>query len=114
MKKYGKIRAIVIQSGSKDKRAMIYTNDIERKAEEIIGLMCWRWGEENLIKSLKLEHYLDYYPGKGLAEENDKFPFKILHRPKRYTFSFGDDSSAGGICAVNEWDFGCQVKKIYE
>ena len=67
MKKYGKIRAIVIQSGSKDKRAMIYTNDKERKAEEIINLICRRWGEENLIKALMYKHYLDYYPGKAFS-----------------------------------------------
>lgn len=82
MKKYGEIRAIVIQSGGKDKRAMIYTNDKERKAEEIIGLMCRRWGEENLIKSLKLEHYLDYYPGKGLFEAEEKPEVVMVDNPE--------------------------------
>ena len=82
MKKYGKIRAIVIQSGSKDKRAMIYTNDKERKAEEIINLICRRWGEENLIKFLMLEHYLDYYPGKGLFEAEEKSDPVMVDNPE--------------------------------
>jgi len=82
MKKYGKIRAIVIQSGSKDKRAMIYTNDKERKAEEIINLICRRWGEENLIKALMYKHYLDYYPGKGLFEAEEKDETVLVDNPE--------------------------------
>ena len=71
MSKYGKIRTIVIQSGSKKQRTAIYTNDEESKAEEIIQLMCVRWGQENLNKALKINHWIEYFPGKGLYESEE-------------------------------------------
>jgi len=63
MKKYGKVRAIVIQSGSKKKQSAIYTNDRELPPELIIKLICRRWGQETLFKTLKLDHHIDYFPG---------------------------------------------------
>ena len=50
MNKYGKIRAIVIESGRDKRRAAIYTNDGKMEAERIIQLICRRWGQENLSK----------------------------------------------------------------
>ncbi|MBI5555488.1 MAG: hypothetical protein HY920_06535 [Elusimicrobia bacterium] len=61
MNKYGKIRAIVIES--KRGRTAIYTNDKEIKAEIVIQLICRSWGEENLIKELMMKHLIDYSPG---------------------------------------------------
>ena len=71
--KYGKIRAIVIQSGRKKYRTAIYTNATsqELSAETIIQLICRRWGQENVNKALKINHYIDYYPGKGLWESEE-------------------------------------------
>ena len=63
LKKYGKIRAIVIESGSDNRRAAIYTNNIKMDAEEIIQITCRRWGHENLIKELMLKHLINYSPG---------------------------------------------------
>jgi len=63
MKKYGKVRAIVIESGSKKKQSAIYTNDRELPPELIIKLICRRWGQETLFKTLKLDHHIDYFPG---------------------------------------------------
>ena len=73
MSKYGKIRTIVIQSGEDKYRGAIYTNATrqELSAEKIIQLICRRWGQENLIKTLKLNHYMDYYPGMGLWESEE-------------------------------------------
>ena len=52
MSKYGKIRAVVIQSGANQQRWAIYTNATEEQigAERIVQLICRRWGEENAIK----------------------------------------------------------------
>jgi len=63
MKKYGRIRTIVVESGKNKKRAAIYTNDKESEAERIIQLICRRWGEENLIKELTMKHLINYSPG---------------------------------------------------
>lgn len=63
MNRYGKIRAIVIQSGNNKKRSVIYTNDWISESGTIIQLICKRWGQENLIKVLKLRHIIDYSPG---------------------------------------------------
>ena len=63
MNKYGKIRAIVIESESDKKRAAIYTNDGKMEAGRIIQLICRRWGQENLIKGLMMKHFIDYSPG---------------------------------------------------
>ena len=63
MKKYGKIRTIVIESGKDKKRAAIYTNDEEIEAGRIVELICCRWGQENLIKELMAKHLINYSPG---------------------------------------------------
>ena len=75
MSKYGKIRTVVIQSGRKKKRMAIYTNakKEEVSCEEIIRLMCRRWGEENYIKTLKLNYLIDYSPG-FVTEEIEEQP----------------------------------------
>jgi transposase len=65
MNKYGKIRAVVIQSGADKKRSAIYTNGSTEEigAERIVHLLCRRWGEENAIKELLHRHLIDYTPG---------------------------------------------------
>ncbi len=63
MSKYGKIKAIVIKNGPDEKRTAIYTNAKDIADDVIIQLICKRWGQENLIKVLKLRHLLDYLPG---------------------------------------------------
>lgn len=65
MSRYGKIRTIVIQSGTEKRRAAIYTNaeTCELRTEEVIRFICRRWGEENLIKELLRKHMIDYTPG---------------------------------------------------
>jgi transposase len=70
MSKYGKIRAVVIQSGKDQKRAAIYTNGAveEIGAERIVQLICRRWGEENAIKELLHKHLINYTPGYVLEE----------------------------------------------
>lgn len=73
MNKYGKIRAIVIESGDNKKRSVIYSNDLETDAGKIIELICRRWGQENLIKTLKLRHLMDYHPG-YVSEELEEQP----------------------------------------
>jgi len=74
MSKYGKIRAVVIQSGG-DKRAAIYTNGAEDEigAPRIVQLICHRWGEENAIKELLLKHLINYTPG-YVSEELEEQP----------------------------------------
>ena len=76
MNKYGKIRAIVIQSRKQKMRAAIYTNasaeDLD--AERVIRLMCRRWGEENQIKELLLKHMINYMPG-YVTEDLDEQPW---------------------------------------
>jgi transposase len=70
MSKYGKIRAVVIQTGSDKKRAAIYTNGAAEEigAERIVQLICRRWGEENAIKELLHKHLINYTPGYVLEE----------------------------------------------
>lgn len=65
MNKYGKIRAIVIQSGKDKKRSAIYTNGAEKEitAERVVQLICRRWGQENAIKELMMKHLINYMPG---------------------------------------------------
>ncbi len=81
MNKYGKIRAIVIQSRKQKTRAAIYTNasaeDLD--AERVIRLMCRRWGEENQIKELLLKHMINYMPG-YVTEDLDEQPW--VENPK--------------------------------
>lgn len=79
MKKYGKIRTIVIESGRNKKRSAIYTNDKEISAEIAIQLICRRWGEENLIKELIMKHLIGYSPGYE-AEEIEEQP--LVENPK--------------------------------
>lgn len=76
MSKYGKIRAVVIQSGAdKKKRAAIYTNGSAEEigAERIVQLLCRRWGEENAIKELLHQHLINYTPG-YFTEELEQQP----------------------------------------
>jgi transposase len=70
MSKYGKIRAVVIQTGEDKKRAAIYTNGAAEEigAERIVQLICRRWGEENAIKELLHKHLINYTPGYVLEE----------------------------------------------
>mgnify|MGYP001617597470 CR=1 FL=1 len=77
MNKYGKIRAIVIES--KRGRTTIYTNDKEIGAEIAIQLICRRWGEENLIKELIMKHLIEYSPGYE-TEEIEEQP--LVENPK--------------------------------
>ena len=75
MSKYGKIRAIVIQSGENKQRSAIYTNGTQEEigAERIVQLICGRWGEENAIKELLHKHLINYTPG-YVREELDEQP----------------------------------------
>lgn len=70
MSKYGKIRAIVIQSGENKQRSAIYTNGTQEEveAERVVQLICGRWGEENAIKELLHKHLINYTPGYYLEE----------------------------------------------
>jgi hypothetical protein len=95
MNKYGKIRAIVVQSRKQKMRAAIYTNasaeDLD--AERVIRLMCRRWGEENQIKELLLKHMINYMPG-YVTEELDEQPWvenpKVKELKKRRIVLKGD------------------------
>jgi transposase len=75
MSKYGKIRAVVIQSGEAKQRAAIYTNGTSNEigAPRLVQLICHRWGEENAIKELLHKHLINYTPG-YLSEELEKQP----------------------------------------
>ena len=70
MSKYGKIRAIVIQSGENKQRSAIYTNGTREEvgAERVVQLICGRWGEENAIKDLLHKHLINYTPGYYLED----------------------------------------------
>jgi hypothetical protein len=65
MSQYGKIRAVVLQSGADKKRSAIYTNGSAEEigAERIVPLLCRRWGEENALKKLLHNHRINYTPG---------------------------------------------------
>jgi len=73
MNKYGKIRAIVIESGRDKRRAAIYVNDEEMETERVIQSICRRWGHENLIKELMRKYLIEYSPGYE-AEEIEAQP----------------------------------------
>jgi hypothetical protein len=75
MSKYGKIRAVVIQSGGDKKRSAIYTNGAAEEigAGRIVQLLCRRWGEENAIKELLHKHLINYTPG-YVPEELEEQP----------------------------------------
>ncbi len=81
MSKYGKIRAVVIQSGGDKQRAAIYTNGTadEIGAPRLVQLICHRWGEENAIKELLHKHLINYTPG-YLSEELETQP--LVDNPK--------------------------------
>ncbi len=95
MNKYGKIRALVIQSRKQKRRAAIYTNasaeDLD--AERVVRLMCRRWGEENQIKELLLKHMINYMPG-YVTEDLDEQPWvenpKVKELKKRRVALKGD------------------------
>ena len=74
MSKYGKIRAIVIQSGENKQRSAIYTNGAQEEigTERIVQLICGRWGEENAIKELLHKHLINYTPGYVLEELDEQ------------------------------------------
>jgi transposase len=65
MSKYGTIRAIVIQRAADGKRMAIYTNADTGQidGQQVVQLMCRRWGQENLIKELLGKHFINYMPG---------------------------------------------------
>ena len=63
VRKYGKIRAIIIKRVKDERVGVIYTNDKTTDVAEIIQIMCTRWGEENFIKAMKLDYKFDYMPG---------------------------------------------------
>jgi hypothetical protein len=65
MSKYGKIRANVIERAADKKRMAIYTNAGRQQisSEEVVQLICRRWGQENLIKELLGKHFINYMPG---------------------------------------------------
>lgn len=65
MKKYGKVRAIVVERETDKRRCAIYTNaeEEEIESEVFVQLLCHRWGEENLIKELVYKHLINYWPG---------------------------------------------------
>jgi len=71
--KYGTMRVIALMSGSNKKRSAIYTNDWDADAKVVIQRMCSRWGQENMIKALKLRHVIDYHPG-YVSEELEEQP----------------------------------------
>lgn len=81
MSKYGKIRAVVLQSGANKKRSAIYTNGSAEEigAERIVQLLCRRWGQENAIKELLHKHLINYTPG-YFAEDLEKQP--LVDNPK--------------------------------
>jgi len=81
MNKYGEIRSVVIESGLEKKRAAIYTNGTEEEisCERIVQLMCRRWGEENRIKDLLINHMINYMPG-YVTEPLDEQP--LVTNPK--------------------------------
>ena len=81
MSKYGKIRAVVIQSGADKKRSAIYTNGSAEEigAERIVQLLCRRWGEENVLKELLHKHLINYTPG-YFTEELDQQP--LVNNPQ--------------------------------
>jgi transposase len=95
MNQYGKIRAIVIQSGKQKQRAAIYTNASEEElgAARVVRLMCRRWGEENQIKELLLKHMINYMPG-YVPEDLDEQPWvenpKVKEMKKKRVVLQGD------------------------
>jgi len=74
MSKYGKIRAVVIQSAKEPKRAAIYTNTTAEEigGARIVELICHRWGEENAIKELLHKHLINYTPGYVVEDLEDQ------------------------------------------
>lgn len=73
MNKFGKLRALVIESGRKNQRSAIYTNDLDGESGRIVQRMCRRWGQETLNKTFKWDHKMDYHPG-YVSEELEEQP----------------------------------------
>lgn len=96
MNKYGAIRALVIESGRKNQRAAIYTNDDESDGGRIIQLMCRRWGQETLNKTFKWDHKMDYFPG-YVADELEEQP--LVDNPRLKELK---KEKAGLVSKLNE------------
>lgn len=81
MNKYGKIRTIVVERETDNRRCAIYTNakEDEIDSEVLVQLICRRWGEENLIKELMYKHLINYWPG---YETEDLEEQPLVDNPK--------------------------------
>lgn len=107
MNKYGRIRAIVIESGKEKRRAAIYTNDRESDAERVIQLICRRWGQENLIKDLMMKHFIDYSPGYEAQEIKEQ---PMVENPEVKKLKKKKAALKGEISKL-EAQFGSEVHK---
>jgi len=122
---YGKIRAIVIQSGKEKRRAAIYTNaeECELSSEEVVRFICRRWGEENLIKELLSKHMIDYTPGyvrEGLdaqplvdnpqVKELKKRKGNLVSEVSRLKVAFADCEIKRRNRSVDEQNVVCQFR----
>lgn len=65
--RYGPMRAIILLVPESKKRIAILTNDLRDK-KEIAFLMINRWGQENFLKLMKKDYYIDYHPGYDTKE----------------------------------------------
>ena len=79
MNKYGKIRAIVIESGKDKRRAAIYVNDDEIEVDRIVQPICRRWGHENFIKEMMRKYLINYSPGYDAEKIEDQ---PMIDNPK--------------------------------
>ena len=66
--KYGLMRTIVILVKESNKRVAILTNDHNRDKKDIASFMINRWGQENFLKLMKKDYYIDYHPGYDAKE----------------------------------------------
>jgi len=65
---YGPMRAIILLVPGSKKRVAILTNDRLRDKKEIAFFMINRWGQENFLKLMKKDYYIDYHPGYDTKE----------------------------------------------
>lgn len=81
MKKYGKVRAVVVERETDKRRCAIYTNaeNAEVESEVLVQLICRRWGEEDLIKELMVKHLINYWPGYEIEEMKEQ---PLVDNPK--------------------------------
>lgn len=81
MKKYGKIRTIVVERQTDKRRCAIFTNtpQEETASEVLVDLICHRWGEENLIKELMYKHLINYWPGHEIEDLEEQ---PLVDNPK--------------------------------